>query len=109
MRTDIDRPVARLRTSRGLAAYDPREVAAYRAALEISQEALAARMKVARPGVARYESDKYGPLEARYGDRLLAAIESEVLSRIKLGEEGRAALDAIRGGTGVTKVRRARP
>lgn len=97
MTADIDRPVPSLRTPRGLPAYDSREIAAYRAALGVSQEALAARMKVARPGITRYESDKYGrALEARFGDRLLAGIEAEVSSRAKLSEDGIAALAEIR-------------
>lgn len=94
---DIERPIAHMRTARGLVAYDPRELAAYRAAHGVTQSALAERMKTKQPGIVRLENARYGPLEARFGDRLLAGIEREVSARLKLAEEGRTALDAIRG------------
>jgi DNA-binding XRE family transcriptional regulator len=97
MDNDIERPVPRMRTAKGLIAYDPRELAAYRAAHGITQSALAERLKTKQPGIVRLETAKYGPLQARFGDRLLAGIEREVEARMKLAEEGRAALRAIRG------------
>ena len=96
MNGNVERPVPSQRTERGLIAYNPRELAGYRAAMGISQDELATKMKTKRPGVARWESDRYGPLEARFGDRLLAAIEDIVASRSKLAQDGRAALAEIR-------------
>lgn len=68
------RPQATLTTKRGLPAYDPKELAAYRAAMGFDQRDVAQHMKTHQPHVARWESDRYGPLEARFGDRMLASI-----------------------------------
>ncbi len=94
---NIKRPTPHEFNARGLPAYDPLEVGAYRKAHGVTAEELAKHLGIVRTYVSRLEMARYGPLEARQGDRMLAGVEVLARNRMVLVEEGARDLAAIRG------------
>jgi transcriptional regulator with XRE-family HTH domain len=77
--------------------YDGREVAAYRAARGVTQDAVAQRLHVAQSLVARYESGKPGvDLQEKQAVAMLDAIDFLAAKRERMRAEGLAELEAIR-------------
>ena len=87
------RPTATTETSRGFPAYDGREIAAWRAALGVTPQEVADRLRVSRIRVVKMEGSP--ALDANQAFRIIQAVDFYVRRRERLVAKGLADLERI--------------